>query len=95
MPDLDPRTVIVKPLLTEKGQFDTEQNRAYYFRVHLRANKIQVRRAIEALFDVKVTSVRTHIRPGKRRRRGFAVGSRSPWKKAIVTLQEGDSIEVV
>ncbi len=95
MPVLRPRDVIVRPLVTEKGQEDTERRRAYYFEVHPRANKVQVRHAIESIFDVTVTQVRTQIRAGKRKRLGFTIGTRPPWKKAIVTLKEGDSIEVV
>ena len=68
---------------------------AYYFEVHPRANKVQVRHAVESIFNVTVTQVRTQIRAGKRKRLGFTIGTQPPWKKAIVTLKEGDSIEVV
>ena len=95
MPKLDPRSIIVKPIVTEKGQRDTEANRAYYFMVHPQANKVQIRHAIQSLFNVTVTKVRTHIRPGKRRRLGYTTGIKPPWKKAMVTLKEGDMIEVV
>lgn len=95
MPAIDQRNVIVRPLITEKGQMDAEEHGAYYFHVHTRANKVQIRAAIEKIFNVTVTSVRTQIRPGKRKRLGVTVGMRPPWKKAIVTLKEGDSIEVV
>ena len=95
MPAISPRDVIVRPLVTEKGQMDAEINRAYYFQVHLKANKVQIRSAIEGIFNVTVTRVRTQVRPGKRKRLGMTIGMRPPWKKAIVTLKEGDSIEVV
>ncbi len=95
MPQIDYRKVIVRPLITEKGQMDAEDRRAYYFQVHPQANKVQIRDAIQRIFDVTVTAVRTQVRPGKRRRVGMTIGSRPPWKKAIVTLREGDTIEVV
>jgi large subunit ribosomal protein L23 len=95
MPHLSPRQVVLKPIVTEKSQFDSERCRAYHFVVHPKANKIQIRTAIEKIFTVKVEDVRTQIRPGKRRRLGFTAGSKPPWKRAIVTLREGDMIEIV
>jgi len=95
MPNLDPREVVLKPIVTEKSQTDSERNRAYHFVVNPRANKVQIRSAVESIFKVKVIDVRTQIRPGKRRRLGFTAGSKPPWKRAVVTLREGDVIEVV
>jgi large subunit ribosomal protein L23 len=95
MPHLDPRQVVLKPIVTEKSQLDSERRRAYHFMVHPQANKVQIRTAVEKVFNVKVVDVRTQIRPGKRRRLGFTAGSKPPWKRAVVTLREGDMIEVV
>ncbi len=95
MPDLQARDIVIRPLVTEKGQMDTEAHRAYYFQVHPKANKVQIRSAIEHIFNVTVTGIRTQVRPGKRRRFGATYGTRPPWKKAVVTLKEGDSIEIV
>ncbi len=85
--------VISKPLITEKGTQQQEEANAYHFRVKPRANKIQIRQAVEAIFGVKVTRVNTMSRQGKRKRVGMRFGKGQDWKKAIVTLQEGDSIE--
>ena len=63
------------------------------FKVDMRANKIQIRAALEKLFDVKVLSVRTQIVRGKTKRRGKFEGKRANWKKAIVSLAEGETIE--
>jgi large subunit ribosomal protein L23 len=85
--------IIGRPIVTEKttGQRDDENKIA--FRVHTSANKIQIRQAIEKLFNVRVKKVRTLQMPGKPKRFGRLMGHRAGWKKAIVTLAEGDSIE--
>ena len=85
--------VLRRPLLTEKTELMSVDNK-YAFEVHKRASKTEVREAIESIFEVKVTRVRTMIMPGKTRRWGRKVRHTSSWKKAIVTLQEGDMIEI-
>lgn len=90
---MDIQKVIIQPLLTEKGTSLHEALNQVQFKVDKRANKIQIREAIEKLFDVKVLSVRTQIVRGKIKRRGRFEGKRSNWKKAIVSLAEGENIE--
>ncbi len=85
--------VIIQPLLTEKGASLQEELNQVQFRVDMRANKIQIRQAVERLFDVNVLSVRTQIVRGKIKRRGRFEGKRANWKKAIVSLAEGETIE--
>jgi large subunit ribosomal protein L23 len=86
--------VIVKPLITEKTSAAYQERGEYAFEVHPDASKPQIRQAIEDLFGVKVTSVWTSNQRGKEKRMGKSIGRRPNWKKAIVTLREGDSIEV-
>ncbi len=87
--------IIQSPVLTEKGTDDTSDRNAYHFRVPVDANKIEVRQAIERLFKVKVLRVNTLRVSGKVRRRGYSVGQTQDWKKAMVTLREGDTIEIL
>ena len=87
------RTILRRPLFTEKAHFDQERRNAYHFEVALGANKVEIRRAIESLFNVKVRSVNTVRRRGKELRRGYTPGIRPDTKKAIVTLQAGQTIE--
>jgi large subunit ribosomal protein L23 len=91
------RSIILKPVVTEKSMEEAEQMRKYHFRVHSSANKIEVRSAIEALFGVKVEAVNTMNVVGKVRRRShkYRPGKTARWKKAIVTLAPGYSINVV
>jgi large subunit ribosomal protein L23 len=84
--------VIVRPIISEKAERGREAERQYAFQVHREATKIQVKSAVEKLFTVKVTAVRTSIARGKNKRVGRHVGRRPNWKKAIVTLKEGDTI---
>ena len=94
MANLDaPRHVLRRPRVTEKGLQMVERHRAYPFEVDVRANKVQIRRAVEAMFKVKVESVRTQMVIGKRKRTGRHMGVRPNWKKAIVVLSEGHAIE--
>jgi len=86
--------IIVRPLLTEKSTDQLERRNAYTFVVANDANKIEIANAIEKQFGVKVTDVRTMRYAGKDRRVGKFVGRRASWKKAVVTLQEGDTIEI-
>ncbi len=92
MPSL--HEVIVRPLVTEKSTQQLERDGAYAFVVAKDANKVEIARAVETLFDVKVKGVRTMRYRGKERRMGRFVGRRAAWKKALVTLREGDSIEI-
>jgi large subunit ribosomal protein L23 len=88
--------IIVKPLLSEKGMHGIETRNVYPFEVRKNANKIEIRRAIEEKFGVKVTAVRTmRIRGKRRRQRWYQQGFKKEWKKALVELKEGDQIEFV
>lgn len=90
---MEAQQVIRKPLLTEKGTVLRETLNLYSFDVDVRANKHQVKLAVEQLFKVKVLNVRTLNIRGKMKRVGRNVGKRSNWKKAYVTLNEGAKIE--
>ena len=92
-PQLEAHQVILSPLVTEKGTHQFTRHNAYPFQVNLWANKDQIRHAVEELFGVRVTKVRTQMRQGKKRRYRFRVGKLPAWKKAIVTLHEEDRIE--
>jgi large subunit ribosomal protein L23 len=92
MPDLH-RTIIA-PVVTEKSSAAYAARKQYAFRVHRDATKPEIRAAIERLFDVTVTAVRTLVVPAKRRTYRQHAGRRPGWKKAIVTLKDGDSIAV-
>jgi len=88
----DPRDVLQLNLMTEKSLILREQNNAYVFRVHRQANKIEIKKAVEKAFNVKVDSVRTMVVSGKPKRLGVYAGRTGSWKKAIVTLKEGQQI---
>ncbi|MDE3095095.1 MAG: 50S ribosomal protein L23 [Chloroflexota bacterium] len=85
--------VILRPLITEKAQSITGLGK-YAFEVDRRANKLQVKEAVEATFDVKVKAVNTCMMKGKVRRYGRNATKQPDWKKAIVTLAPGDKIEL-
>ncbi|MEW6774804.1 MAG: 50S ribosomal protein L23 [Bdellovibrionota bacterium] len=85
--------VIVKPLVTEKATLLKDGSNQVVFRVPVAANKIQIRRAVEELFGVKVADVRTMRFAGKFKRRGAFYGKRPNWKKAVVRLQPGSTID--
>ena len=85
--------VLRRPLVTEKGTVLQEQNK-YVFEVAIGANKPQVKQAVEKAFDVTVTSVNLMTVRGKNKRYGRAITKRPDWKKAVVTLKEGDTIQV-
>ncbi len=89
------RSIIVRPVITEKTMAEASERNKYTFRVDLRANKTEVRRAVEALWGVKVTKINTLYVRGKERRRSYryGVGHTSSWKKAVVTLAPGDAID--
>jgi large subunit ribosomal protein L23 len=87
--------LIQKPVISEKATGDSSLRNAYHFRVPLRANKVEIRHAVEHLFEVKVVSVNTARVRGKTRRRGYTAGTTAPWKRAMVKLREGDTIEIL
>ena len=87
--------IIKKPVITEKASDDTGKRNAYHFRVPVDANKVEIRQAIEELFEVKVKSVNTLRVNSKSRRRGYTIGKTRTWKKAMVQLAEGQSIDVL
>jgi large subunit ribosomal protein L23 len=86
--------VVVRPLITEKTSAAYQDRGEYTFEVHPDASKPQIRLAIEELFGVKVTDVWTANQRGKEKRMGKSAGRRPNWKKAIVKLREGDTIEI-
>lgn len=89
---MEAHQVLLQPIITEKTTFEGEAGR-YTFQVASGANKHQIKEAVEELFDVEVVRVNVRTMPGKKRRFGRWVGRPSPWKKASVTLAEGQSIE--
>jgi len=90
---VDIHQVIRRPLVTEKSNIGREEQNLATFAVDPRANKHDITRAVETLFDVQVIEVRTMRQPRKKKRIGRHVGTKSEWKKAIVRLAEGQSIE--
>jgi large subunit ribosomal protein L23 len=92
---MDHRDVILRPVVSEKSYALLDSN-AYTFLVHPDANKIEIRQAVESIFNVKVAKVNTLNRPGKRRRnrKSFTYGKRSDTKRAVITLVEGDRIDL-
>jgi large subunit ribosomal protein L23 len=91
----DPRTVLLRPLMTEKSMRQKDDLNMVTFQVAPDANKIEIRDAIEKVFNVKVSSVRTQSREGKWKRMGRFEGRRSGWKKAVVSLAPGHKIDLV
>jgi len=91
----DPRNVLVKPLMTEKSMQRKEELNAVTFRVSVDANKVEIRQAVEKVFNVKVATVRTASHEGKWKRMGKFEGRRPAWKTAVVTLAPGHKIELV
>lgn len=89
----DPRKVLLEPVVTEKTARRKDAHNEVTFVVARDANKIEIRNAVESLFSVQVLSVRTVSVRGKLKRMGRFAGKTSAWKKAIVTLKEGQSIE--
>jgi large subunit ribosomal protein L23 len=90
----EPRTIVKRALITEKGTQIRERENGYLFEVARDANKIEIRHAIESIFPVKVETVRTLRVHGKPKRMGRYAGHRPDWKKAIVTLKKGQTIEL-
>jgi large subunit ribosomal protein L23 len=85
--------IIIKPLITEKTSIQKEDHNQVSFEVDRRANRVEIRRAVERIFKVKVASVRTMQIKGKVKQRGRIVGKRKDWKKAIVKLMPGERID--
>ncbi|MEU6996777.1 50S ribosomal protein L23 [Nonomuraea sp. NPDC046570] len=90
----DPRDIIIKPVVSEKSYGLIDENNKYTFLVRPTANKTQVKIAVEQIFGVKVTSVNTINRQGKRKRTRAGFGKRPDTKRAIVSLVEGDRIDI-
>jgi large subunit ribosomal protein L23 len=90
---LHPAQVLLRPVISEKSYEQITQNR-YTFKVHPDAHKTQIRQAVEELFDVKVVGVNIVKVQPKPKRRGLTRGTKPGWKKAIVELKAGDSIEI-
>ena len=90
---MEARDILIRPIVTEKSTALMEQGK-YTFRVPLAATKIQIRQAVEQIFKVKVQAVNTLRYEGKMKRLGRTQGRRSDWKKAVVTLKPGETIEL-
>ena len=86
--------VLIKPLLTEKASIVTENANRYVFKVQTKANKHQIRSAVEKMFDVKVVDVKTAVLPGKMKKAGRKTKKTSSWKKAYVKIQDGQKLEL-
>ena len=95
-PKLEPHQVILRPMVTEKGthQSTHQHHNAYSFQVNLWATKIEIKAAVQELFNVRVSAVRTQLRLGKKRRFKFKQGKESNWKKAIVKLHADNKIDL-
>jgi len=91
---VDDYSIIIKPLVTEQGMHFANTKNAYSFEVNKKANKVQIRSAVEKLYNVKVTDVRTANVKGKPRRRGRTMGTTKSWKKAVVVLHEDYHIDL-
>jgi len=87
--------ILVRPVVTEKTNIMADDHRQYAFEVDSRANKIQIKEAVEVIFDVQVDKVATMVMPAKRGQRGRRIYQRKKaWKKAVVTLAPGQSIDL-
>lgn len=95
---MNPTEVLVKPILTEKANAQQEKLRRYAFRVNRKANKLEIKSAIEAFYGVSVVDVNTIVVPGKNKTRytkaGFIKGVKPAYKKAYVTVAEGETIDL-
>ena len=90
---MNPREVIIRPIVSEKSYALLSANK-YTFRVHDDAHKTQIRQAVEEIFGVRVTDVRTMSVKSKPKRRGYTSGRTREWKKAVVQVREGDTIPI-
>lgn len=90
--------VLVKPILTEKANAQQEKLRRYAFRVHRKANKLEIKKAVEEFYGVNVVDINTVVVPGKNKTRftkaGYVQGRKPSYKKALVTVAEGESIDL-
>jgi large subunit ribosomal protein L23 len=90
--------VLIKPIVTEKANAQQEKLRRYAFRVNKRANKLEIKKAVEDFYGVSVVDVNTIVVPGKNKTRftkaGYIQGSKGPYKKALVTVAEGETIDL-
>jgi large subunit ribosomal protein L23 len=87
---MNPYEIIIRPIDTEKTRFQASELGKYAFEVHPGANKMEIKKAVEAIFEVEVSDVNTLIMPAKRGWRSY----RGPWKKAIVTVAEGERMDL-
>ena len=90
----NPRDIIIEPVVSEKSYDMIEHRNTYTFIVDPRSNKTEVKQAIQAIFDVDVVKVNTQNRKGKTKRTGYTLGKRKDIKRALVTLAEGQSIDL-
>jgi len=91
---MSPHEIIIRPVVTEKSSDLTAENNQYVFEVHRKANKIEIRKAVEMVFGVRVGKVRTMVVRGDLRRVGRNYGRERWWKKAVVNVHPGDSIDI-
>jgi large subunit ribosomal protein L23 len=89
----DPRDIILAPVVSEKS-YSALDGGVYTFVVHPEANKTEIKNAVQRIFDVKVIRVNTMWRRGKQKRTRYTLGTRASQKRAVVTLAEGDTIEI-
>jgi len=90
---MNPHEIIRKPIITEKSTIQKEKDNQLTFEVDRKANRVEIRYAVEKIFDVRVIKVRTIQMKGKVKRMGRTLGKRRDWKKAIVTMAAGENIE--
>jgi large subunit ribosomal protein L23 len=90
----NPRDIVFAPVVSEKSYDLIEESGTYTFQVDPRANRTEIKLAIETIFDVEVVRVNTINRKGKRKRTGWVYGTRSSTKRALVTLAPGDEIDI-
>lgn len=91
---MDKYQVIIRPLVTEQGTHLAQKHNAFPFKVHSKANKIEIKQAVEHIYNVKVRDVRTANRKGKPCRRGYVQGTTATWKKAVVVLHPDYHIDL-
>ena len=90
---MTPQQILRRPIITERASTLNERYNQVAFEVAIAANKHQIRDAVESIYGVKVDKIRTMVVPGKLKRRGTDIGKRPKWKKALVSLKEGDVID--
>jgi large subunit ribosomal protein L23 len=90
----DPRDVVLEPVVSEKSYDLIQDFNTYTFVVDKRSNKTEIKQAVQKIFDVRVVSVNTINRKGKRKRTGYVLGKRADSKRALVTLADGQSIDI-